>query len=155
MTARPNSEIVAVQWVLSLPGFPANGCATTLPDVTTWQGLGPDAGFVTLRVVGGTPHPDAPIRNPVLQLDAWAANPNSQSQPAWGKAFDLLEIVKACTEVDSPHRAKTLAMPHSYDDAEVRDTTVLTESRRFPIPDPTGWARTTMDLQMVWTSVHP
>ncbi len=155
MSVRPNSELVAVQWVLSLPGFPANKCATTLPDVATWQGVGAGDGFVTLRVVGGSPDPYSPIRYPVLQLDGWAANPNSQGQPLWGKAFDLLEIVKAATECDSPDRAKVLNLPGQYDDAEVRDTSALTEARRFPIPDPTGWARTTMDMAMVWTSVHP
>lgn len=149
-TKRPNSELACVTWLLSLPGVSAGKVATVLPPTALWV----DTGFVeVVGVVGGTQLPDAPLRRPVVQVDCWAANPNSDTNPPWGVAFQLAEAVVEATQVDSPHRSKVVELPHGFAPVEVRDVSMLTEPRRFRVPDPAGFARVTMDLQFEWTTL--
>jgi hypothetical protein len=147
-----NSELVAVAWVKTVPGIPAGKVATTLPPLESWLGTG----FVTIDgIVGGTPHPDAPLYRPVVQLGFWAANSGSSITPPWGAAFILSEYVKRATEVDSPNRSAVLTIPHGFEQALVRDVTVLTENRRHPVASPESYAHVIMDVQLEWTIYRP
>ena len=147
-----NSELVAVAWLKTIPGVPAGKVATTLPPVATWQ----ETGFVTLDgIVGGTPHPDAPLYRPVIQLGFWAANAGSSITPPWGSAFILSEYVKRATEVDSPYRSAVLSIPNGFEQALVRDVTVMIENRRHPVPSPESYAHVTMDVMLEWTIYRP
>jgi hypothetical protein len=147
-----NSELVAVAWLQSIPGVPTGKTAMTLPPREAWQATG----FVTVDgIVGGTPHPDAPIYRPVIQLGFWAANEGSSITPPWGSAFILSEYVKRATEVDSPHRSKVLTIPHGFEQALVRDVTVLTENRRHPVPSLESYAHVIMDVMLEWTIYRP
>lgn len=143
-----NSELVGVAWVKSIPGIPTGKVATTLPPLDAWQ----STGFVTLdAIVGGTPHPDAPLYRPVIQFSFWAANSGSSITPPWGSAFILSEYVKRATEVDSPYRSAVLDIPYGFEKALVRDVSVTIENRRHPIPSPESYARVTMDVLLEWT----
>lgn len=147
-----NSELAAVAWVQSIPGIPAGKVATSLPPRDAWQATG----FVTVDgVVGGTPHPDAPLYRPVVQLSFWAANTGSSITPPWGSAFILSEYVKRATEVDSPHRSVVLTIPHGFEQVLVRDVSVMIENRRHPVPSPESYARVIMDVLLEWTIYRP
>jgi hypothetical protein len=147
-----NSELVAVAWVKSVPGVPADKVAGTLPPRDAWQ----DTGFVTIdAIVGGTPHPDIPLYRPVIQLSFWAARADSSMTPPWGAAFILSEYVKRATEVDSPYRSAVLTIPHGFEQALVRDVSVPLENRRHPIPSAESYARVTMDVLLEWTIYRP
>lgn len=150
-TKRPNSELAAVTWALSLPDVPTGKVATVLPPIESWI----DTGFVrVVGVVGGSQLPDAPLRRPVVQLDCWAANPKSDTHPPWGAAFLLAEALVSATQVDSPHRSKVIELPHGFAPVEVRDVTAITEPRRLRTPDPTGgYACVTLDLLFQWTTL--
>lgn len=147
-----NSELVAVAWAKSIAGIPAGKVATTLPPADAWI----DTGFVTVEgIVGGTPHPDAPLYRPVVQFGFWAARSGSSITPPWGEAFILSEYVKRATEVDSEHRSKVLEIPFGFEQALVRDATALTENRRHPVPSPESYAHVIMDVQLEWTIYRP
>lgn len=147
-----NNELVAVAWAQSIPGIPAGRVATTLPPLEKWV----DTGFVTVSaVVGGTPHPDAPLYRPVIQFGFWSARGGSSTTPPWGVAFTLSEWVKRACEVDSPHRSKVLTIPLDFEQALVRDATALTENRRHPVPSAESYAHVIMDVQLEWTIYRP
>jgi hypothetical protein len=141
-----NSELVAVAWALSVPGVPAGKVSMGLPAAAEWTT------YITVDgIVGGNPHPDAPIRQPVVQYSCWARNPGSDTHPPWGSAFVLAERLVRCTESDSEHRAKVLTIRDPFEQATLRDATAITEPARFPIPDPASYARVRVDIQLIWT----
>lgn len=144
-----NSELVAVAWVQSLPGMPANRVATELPDLEVWA----STGFVTVdTIAGGNPDVDNPVlRRPVVQFSCWAARPESSRRPPWGVAFALAELLVRCTEPDSEHYAKVVTVREPFEQATLRDATAISEPRRFPSPDPASHARVTLDVQLTWT----
>jgi hypothetical protein len=143
-----NSELVAVAWAQALPGVSPNTVATVLPDLAKWAATG----FITVdNVVGGTPHPDIPERRPVIQYSCWAAREGSGTRPPWGRAFILAERLVRCTEADSAYRSLVVAPHPAFEQATVHDATALVETRRFPVPDLAGFARVTVDIQLIWT----
>jgi len=146
---RVNSELVAATWAQSLPGMDAGSVAMTLPPAAEW----PRNRFVTVDgVVGGNPLADLPEqRQPVVQYSCWARNPNSDTHPPWGVAFSLAELLVRCTETDSAHRSKVLAIRAPFEQATVHDATAIIEPGRFPIPDPASYARVRVDIQLIWT----
>ncbi|WP_149264292.1 hypothetical protein [Actinomadura sp. K4S16] len=149
MAEPPSSEIVAVAWLRTLPGIPPNGVATTLPgDTSTWH----DTGFVTVHLTGGDPGLHVPQRAPVLQLDCWAANPNSQ-KPPWGRANALAErIVDACRPAQQRRLMGRIALPAPYQDARVQTANVETEPRRV-YPDEARFADYMLELALYWVPV--
>ncbi len=141
----PNVELLAVAWLKSLDGIPANGVATTLPaDPATWAG----EGFVQVTTVGGSPAVHTPLRRPVVQLDTWANNPDSL-KPPWGKASALMEtVIWGCYQLSTQQR--TFVLPHGFGNARLLTAWPVTEPRRVPA-DESGFARYSCDLTMVWT----
>src|SRR3546814_20981463 len=80
-------------WIKSITGIPANSVGTTLPaDNSTWEA----SGFIQVQMASGNPDLYLPMNQPVLQVDCWAAKPNSE-KPPWGKANNLAELIKAAT----------------------------------------------------------
>lgn len=144
-----NSELVAVAWVLSLPGIEPGQVAMTIPARDRW----PSNRFITVdAIVGGSPDRSvAELRGPVVQYSCWALNPDSDTHPPWGRAFGLAERIVRCTEADSAHHAKVLTIRAPFEQATLRDASVISEPGRFPIPDPASYARVRLDVQLIWT----
>lgn len=146
---RANAELVAVAWIKTVTGIDASLVATTLP--------GPDpsgnyawaaSGFVQVGPVsGGSPQLHYALREPVVQVDCWAVNPNS-GKPPWGKAANLAEAILAATYATAQMQA-TLTLPSSYPQARMLTAHFVQEPRRMP-GDDSSYARYSGDLQCHW-----
>lgn len=138
----PNNELVATAFLTSIVG---DRVATTLPkDNTTWAA----SGFCTLDTVGGSPNIDLPLDEPVIGVQCWAVNTNSQ-KPPWGKAAALAGMIKhACW--DHPNLPRTLVLPNGYPLVQVKSAYLTGEPRRVP-DDPSSYARYSIPgLVIVW-----
>jgi hypothetical protein len=147
-TPKANSELVAVAWLLGAAGIQAGQVATTLPtDTTGWEANG----FVLVpAVVGGSPQLHYALREPVVQVETWAANPNS-GKPPWGKAASLFELLVDAT-YDESRMQRTLTLPAGYPQARVMTAHFLTEPRRLPA-DEASYARFQADLALHWITL--
>ena len=155
MTMNPTSDLVAVAWLAGVPGLSSAMVSTNLPqDFTTWAANG----FVTSNVIAGAPDLYLPIRQPIVQVDCWAVNPNS-GKPPWGKANHLAELVRANVEGDRrvTNIQRLLSFPQGdYYGANVLEVIMQTEPQRGLIPGftPTGdeasYAHYMFDLELHW-----
>lgn len=142
---RPNSELVAVAFVKSLPGILVDQVATTLPeDRTKWS----DNGFVELTIVGGTPGMYMESREPVVSVDVWANNLNSSKAP-WGKAFTLAQRVLDGLYVPVGH---SLTLPAPFGPTRVASAYALSEPRRVENDD-ASYAHVQFDMYLSWVDV--
>jgi hypothetical protein len=142
----PTTELVAVAWLSQrVPGLAEGMVATSLPkDVTAWATLG----FVQVQALpGGTVDIDTHVRHPVLQVDAWAANPGTLKAP-WNKAARLVELIRVATE-DGQAFGRTVQLPPDYSAARVLSVYPVGEPTRVT-DDPSGYARYTLDLAIDW-----
>lgn len=139
----PTSDLVVAAWLRLAPGLSA-GVASSLPsDAATWAANG----FVQAATVGGTPPTHVPMRRPVVGVDCWAVNPNSQKAP-WGKANSLAELIRsACERCDN--FGVRLDLGANYSAARVLTAMLLTEPRRVN-GDAANYARYTFDLALNW-----
>jgi len=146
---RATSELVAVAWIGSVPGLSLGMVATTLPaDDSSW----PNAQFVTVAVIGGSPNIDLPVKAPVFQVDCWACKPGS-NKPPWGKANALAEVIRYATLPRSGvNRLLTItANGVTYPPATVQAARLLTEPmRRYG--DAADYANYSFDLAMTWVT---
>lgn len=146
------TDLVAVAWLASLPAFSPAMVGTILPrpdsdGVLPWA----STGFVQVTSgVGGTPEKDVPLANPVVQIDCWAAQSNSDLPP-YAKANALAEAIRwACLGGDGTQRALTLRS--GYAQARVKTAYLLTEPRRV-YGDEADYGRYLVNLAMAWTEV--
>lgn len=146
---RATPELVAIAWLKTVVG---DIVATTLPKpgsngILSWA----DTGFVTLVTAGGTPNLYVPLREPVMGISCWAANPGSQ-KPPWDMAAVLAEAIQAAC-YDHPAIPKTVTLPAGYPAARVLSAYTTGEHRRIP-GDPSSYARYDIPgLVIVWTEV--
>jgi hypothetical protein len=141
----PNNEQVVASWLAGVTGL-TTAIGSTLPaDTSSWA----TKGFVQYTLVGGTPDKDIPMRRPVVRIDSWAANTNS-NKPPWNRASQALEIIRVDTLLTRAERAIT--MPTTYEPARVLSAYFISEPRRI-LDDQAGFARIQVDLQMHWTVV--
>jgi hypothetical protein len=146
---RATPELVAIAWLKTIVGdivattLPKPGSNGTLP----WQ----STGFVTLVSAGGTPDLYVPLRSPVMGVDCWAANPQSQ-KPPWNKAAALAEAIQAAC-YDHPAIPQKVILPTGYPQAQVLSAYTTGEHRRVP-DDPSSYARYSIPgLVIAWTEV--
>ncbi|MFE9391707.1 hypothetical protein [Streptomyces sp. NPDC006784] len=145
VTPRANSELVAVAWLGSAAGIDPGQVATTLPsDASTWA----DDGFLQVTPgIGGSMQLHYALREPVVQVEAYAVNVNS-GKPPWGKAASLMEAVVAAT-YDEAGMQRTLTLRPGFPQARVLTAHLLTEPRRMP-DDAASYARYVTDLALHW-----
>jgi hypothetical protein len=148
VTPKANTELVAVAWLSSADGVEAGQVATTLP-------TNPDAwvenGFLhVVGAVGGSPQLYHPLREPVVQVDAYAVNLNS-GKPPWGKAASLMELVVAAT-YDQAGLQRVLTLRAGYPQARVLTAHLMSEPRRVPSDD-SSYARYQADLALHWITL--
>lgn len=146
----PNTDLVAVAWIRSIPGLTADGVATQLPsDESTWA----ENGFVVVpTAVGGTPGNNLPVRNPVCQVETWGTVPGSDKLP-WGIPAGLAEQIRLAT-YDRAAFARPLPITAgsvTYPPAHVLGATVVTEPRRI-WSDAGDFAGYALDLLLTWVA---
>lgn len=144
-TLHATSELVAITW---LKGIVGDIVATTLPkpgpNGPTWA----DTGFCALTIVGGDTNMYVPVRRPLVAIDCWAVNPDSQ-KPPWRHANQLAEQIQAgCYDVQDIPRL--LVLGGGYPAARVLSAYTAYEARRVP-DDPSSYARYTLGLTLHWT----
>jgi hypothetical protein len=146
------TPLVAVAWLSSLPAFsPAMvGAVLPRPDadgVLPWAATG----FVQVTgVVGGGTDKDVPLNSPVVQIDCWAAQSNSDLPPR-AKANALAEAIRwACLANTGTQAALTLR--NGYAQARVKSAYLVTEPREVP-GDEADYARYLTNLALTWTEV--
>lgn len=142
---RATPELVATAWLKTIVG---DRVATTLPkDNSSWAA----SGFVTLTSTGGTPNLYVPLREPVMGVDCWAVNPDSQ-KPPWNKAACLAEAIQAAC-YQRRTIPQTVALPTGYPSVQVRSAYTTGEHRRIP-DDPSSYARYMIPgLVLAWVEV--
>lgn len=145
----PTTDLVAIAWLRLIAGLPAQQIATKLPkDVTILRTVG----FVTTQIVGGNPHPDVPMRQPVVTASCWAAPAAGSEKVPWGRAANLAEPIMAATYDRDLMDAEVdlTGFDPDYLPARVRTVLALTEPVRVE-GDPSGFARFDIDLRINWT----
>ncbi|MGH3205103.1 MAG: hypothetical protein ACRDP5_24095 [Streptosporangiaceae bacterium] len=146
----PSTDLVAAEWIRTIPGLTADGVGNQLPaDETTWA----INGYVVVPVtVGGTPHSTTPLRRPVVQVECWADNLSSDKIP-WQKAAQLAEQIRFGT-YDRATFGRALAIvngPVSYGIATVKSALMLTEPHRI-WSDAGDYGGYGFDLRLDWTT---
>lgn len=146
---RANTELVSVAWVGSLDGISPGQVATTLPsDASMWA----ENGFLQITPgIGGTMQLHYALREPVVQVEAYAVNLGS-GRPPWGKAASLMEAVVAGT-YDEANLQRTLTLPGGFPQARVLTAHLVSEPRRMP-DDASSYARYVADLALHWISLE-
>lgn len=140
---RANSELVAVGFLKNILDQ-SGGIGARLPgDTSTWA----KTGFVKIAVVGGSPNIYAPLRRPVIDVQAkWIAL--NSKQPPWYAANDLAErILAGC--YGAYQRPVEAILPAGFERALVQSAYALTEARRIG-GDDSNIATYQFDLQLNW-----
>lgn len=139
----PNSELVTIGWIKTIPNVPSGQVATTVPAVDN-QGFR-DNGFIQVTAVGGVPNQDTFMQNATMQIDVYAFNADSNKVP-WGKAYHLAMLIKEGLK----EAARVIETPVQYHDAYVHEVRVLVDPRRI-MGDESSFARYSFDVQVHWT----
>ncbi|GAB3115702.1 hypothetical protein GCM10027160_23440 [Streptomyces calidiresistens] len=90
--ATVSSELVAVAWLLAIPGGPPAGLE--LPtDPADWA----ETGYIVVEAdVAGPQNPGVPLRTSIFQLASYGANPNTL-RPNWAASSgNAWRLVDAC-----------------------------------------------------------
>lgn len=152
----PTSEMVAVEWIATVPGFTCDMTGEQLPPDAQADGSPPpwvanETGFAQVSaVVGGTPGVYLPVNSPVLQIDCWAVTPGSDLPP-WNVASALATAIWKAT-LDRFGVARHLDITQegvAYPPASVQAAKLLTQPRRV-WGDEGDNARVTFDLWLQW-----
>lgn len=139
-------------WLKQILGLPA---AATLPDVSEWF----STGFVTVpALAGGNPNWYIPERQPIMQIDSWAANRAASGSSAasrktpLSRANQLADAVVLATYRHVP--GTLLTMPTGFKDVWLSTVYPVSEVRRVPEPD-LNFAHFSVDIAMVWIEREP
>lgn len=141
MLDQPTTELVAAAWLRThTVGIP---WATTLPEREKWEG---DV-FGVVSVVGGSPAPEYALRQPVVQIDVWAAQRNS-GRPLRALANQYAEL--ACRAMYGLGSfMENVVLPANYAPARIQSIWPISEPREIP-SDPGSYGRYQFDAQCNW-----
>lgn len=144
-------ELVAVAWLATIPGITAAMAGTQLPrpaadGTVSWA----DTGFVQAVPVGGTPGMYVPLASPVMQIDCWAAQSNSDLPPR-AKA-NALAMAVWWAAMQNVGIETVLTLRSGYAQARVMSAYLLGEPRPM-YGDPSDYARYTLNLALNWVEV--
>jgi hypothetical protein len=143
-----SNELVAAAWIASIPGIVIDGVAPELPDdESTWA----TNGFITVKVVGGSPNIYFNVRKPVIQVDCWADIMGSNKLP-WNAATAIAEQVRTgCLDDEQLERSLHVVQNGiDYGICWVQAANVISEPRRV-YSDQGDYAGSSFDVQFVWT----
>lgn len=144
-------DLVVTAWLATIPGITAAMVGTTLPQpaadgTVSWA----SSGFVQTTTVGGSPGIHVPLSSPVLQIDCWATQSNSDLPPR-AKANALAMAVWWACELNTGTE-QVLTLRSGYAGARVMSAYLLGEPRPI-FGDPSDYARYTANLAMNWIEV--
>lgn len=141
---RPTTSFVANAWIAA-QGITRYG--TEIPDRKDWGG---NTWAQVGAWVGGNPHIHAPIRRPVVQINAWGAR--EDERPLWTEAEQLAEVLMQACWDRGP--ALLIPGPAGYThNAKLMSVVPRTELRRHP-GDVDSYAHVSFDAQLYWTAVE-
>lgn len=148
MTIIDNTTVTGA-WLRTIAGIPDNKVNTVVPDSTLWA----DTGFVQIvGTVGGTPWLDAPVRQPVVEVDTWGCHLNSE-KPDWGKASALMELIVAAAT--DPRTSVGVLLPFGPKNVRILSCWPVSEPRKplagIDTGDPASYARLMVDISIMWT----
>ena len=152
----PTPELVAEAWIgQRVPELVPAQVAGSLPaDPSTWTQFGTKAsngrGFITcVAIPGSRPNPHVPIRATVVEVNSWAAFPQS-NKPAWNVAAQNAEAIRNATEASTAKYTTALTLSlANYRSAIVLSAYLIDEPRRMA-NDPSGYARFAFYLEVDW-----
>jgi hypothetical protein len=148
-------DLVAVAWIASIPHFTAAMVGKSLPpdvDESNQPAAWLATGFVTVAIVGGTPHPLLPVHRPVIEVKCWTAVPGS-NLPPWGAAKALGQAITKATWDRVTMSRQLIPMENgvAYPAASVTGAYMATHFR--PIySDAADYACVQGDLAMTWVT---
>jgi hypothetical protein len=160
MPYHPNSELVAMAWIASIPStfgtFSANMVATQPPAEQNWPtNVDGIANFITVTGIGGSPMQHTPISQPIIEVTAYATKPGS-NKPPWFAANDLLQRIWLATYSKLPgvfgRVLNVVSNGVTYAPASCIEAMVHTEPRRL-YSDARNWAKYSMDMSITWREV--
>lgn len=142
----PTPEQVAVAWLKTVDGVDATKVATSLPaDTATWAATG----FWTVTVFPGATGDDVPLFAPVVRIDSWAANVNT-NRPPWGRAGTGAGAVQWATYGAPGQRPTQPDLGDDFYPARILQVVSLGSPVRIP-EDGAGFARVQVDVQLHYT----
>ncbi|MGH3296091.1 MAG: hypothetical protein ACRDP7_30260 [Trebonia sp.] len=154
----PTDVLVAAEWIATIPGFSREMTGERLPPDVLPSAPGKrirpapwlKTGFVTVQWAGGGNDPDVPRRNPVMQVDCWAALPGS-NDPPWRMCEALGEAIwlatRARTGFNRPLSIQAEGV--TYPVAVVQGASLDTSFRRL-YDDAADYAHTWANLALSW-----
>lgn len=139
-----DSPDIALAWLNTLDGLPADDTGNVLPgDPTLWA----TQGFVQVpMVVGGSPDVHLPMREPIVEINAWTNRPGTE-EPPWRRAGHLANWI-----IRRMHAQRTpldLDLGGDYYPVRLHAVWAASEPRRIT-GDPSGYARVMFEAQMRW-----
>lgn len=152
MTEPASTFQVVKAWLQQVVGL--STVSATLPEVATWFGTG----WVTLPgVVGGGPNVYIPERQPVVQVDCYAANRAAAGSSAvsrkvpHGQAEALANRIVNATY---PTPVPAVTLPAGFTPVWIEFVNPVSEVRELPVVD-ANYARFSVDLQINWIERTP
>lgn len=137
---RPDPEMVGTAWVAGLDfGGLVSGVASTLP--VNWASTTAPV-YVQVTVPGGIVNRYAAIRQPAVQIDAWAA------EGLLGEVAAVSEMVRAATYDGSGIGVLTTLAGFAL--VDLTDVSTLTEPRQIR-GDPAALARSSQIVTFTYT----
>lgn len=148
MTEHATTELVATAWLATIPGITAAMAGTQLPrpaadGTVSWAATG----FVQTTPVGGDFGMYTALASPVVQVDCWATQSNSDLPPL-AKA-NALAMAVAWAAVENTGIETVLNLRAGYAAARVMSAYLLGAPRPL-YGDPSDYARYTMNVAMNW-----
>jgi hypothetical protein len=154
------SELVGISWIGSIPAI-ASLAGTQMVATQLPADVNPDGteaawlqtGFITVKVVGGSPDIYLPVKKPVFEIACWAAKPGS-NKPPWWQANVIAETIRYATlQRTGFNRVLTLgANGVAYPGAVVTSAYFATEFRRL-YSDSADYALYQADLAVTWQTI--
>lgn len=150
-----SDDLVAAAWIATIPHFTPAMTGTRLPPDVNPDGTAAawlKTGFVTVSVVGGTPHALLPVHKPVIEVKCWVAVPGS-NLPPWEDAKALGQAITKATwdRVTLCRRLIPASEGVAYPPAVVQGAYMATHFRPL-YDDAADYACVQGDLALTWVT---
>lgn len=154
-----NSTLVFQAWLRTIPGLESI-VSVTLPEMSKvypagWVTIGAAVGGGTAFSVSGTGQPGIyiPERQPVMQVDCWAAHENSEKVDH-GRANNLAELVYAATFTPPGDPLPQVTLPPTIKPVWIEAVFPVRDPQWVPEPD-SSVAHYSLDIELHWIEKLP
>lgn len=149
----PTTKLVMIGWLkLALPGPGVDTDLPTEDDPAAYVAVQTD-GFLRIAGAGGSPHPDVPMRQPIVQVECWfAPRPDRKPVAARNRAEQLANrVLDATYDPALMGQVIDLSGIGDYAPARVHTVTALTEPDEVE-EDASDWSRWDVDVEVLWSA---